>query len=121
MKATRIREKVRRGDRLRVLFLNDLGFQYGAGMGHLRQIQSFLLLGHEVRGICWTQGVLEDNIALVPQGAQGLWLGMRQLTGAHPDHGCDDDAIIKMIVQEAVSYGPDVIIVGNLHGAKWPL
>ncbi len=121
MNPTRIREKVRRGDRLRVLFLNDLGFQYGAGIGQLRQIQSFLLLGHEVRGICWTQGVLEDHIALIPRGAEGLWLGMRQLTEVHPDRGYDDAAIVKMIVQEAGSFGPDVIIVGNLHGAKWPL
>ncbi len=121
MKAAEVREKVSRGDRLRVLFLNDLGFQYGAGIAHLRQIQSFLLLGHEVKGICWTQGALEDNITLTPRGAKGLWLGMCQLREAHPDRGCDDAVIIKMVVQEASRHRPDVIIVGNLHGSRWPL
>lgn len=121
MNAARSREKVRRDERLRVLFLNDLGFQYGAGIAHLRQIQSFLILGHQVRGICWTQGALEDNITLTPRGARGLWLGMRQLTEAHPDRGCDDAAIAKMVVKEAAAFRPDVIIVGNLHGSKWAL
>lgn len=121
MKTARIREKIRRGDRLRVLFLNDVGFQYGAGIAQLRQIQSFLLLGHEVRGICWTQGVLEDNITFIPRGAKGLWLGMRQLIEAHPDRGYDNTAIVKMIVQEAANHRPEVIIVGNLHGSKWAL
>ena len=121
MKAARVREKVRRGEKLRVLFLNDVGFQYGAGIAQLRQIQSFLLLGHEVRGVCWTQGVLEDNITIIPRNAKGLWLGMLQLTQAHPDRGYDNTTLVKMIVKEAANPRPDVIIVGNLHGSKWAL
>jgi len=121
VKARALREKLERGDRLRVVFLNDLGFQYGAGLAHLRQIQSFLLRGHEVRGICWTQGAAEDGIAPVPTGSPALWLGMGSLEHAHAGRGCDDRAIIRAVTDEVESSSPDLVVVGNLHAAGWPL
>jgi glycosyltransferase involved in cell wall biosynthesis len=119
MNTDRLKTKLRKGERLRALFLNDVGFQYGAGLANLRQIQSFLLLGHEVRGLCWTQGI-EGEIPFAPRNA-GLWKGMRQLPQVHPDNGYTDDAIIRTILQEVRTEDPDVIIVGNIHGARWPL
>ena len=56
MYPARVRDKIEHGERLRILFLNDVGFQYGAGLAQLRQVQSFLLMGHEVMGICWVTG-----------------------------------------------------------------
>jgi glycosyltransferase involved in cell wall biosynthesis len=114
-------DKLGRGEKLRLLFLNDLGFQYGAGMAHLRQIQSFLLMGHHVKGLCYLDGAIEGSIPFVPPEATGHWFGMKQLPEVHVDYGYDETEIIQTIRQEVVSIQPDVIIVGNLHGAKWPL
>ena len=121
MNKTQILEKMQRGEKLRVLFLNDVGFQYGAGIAHLRQIQSFLLMGHDVQGLCYVNGPVEGSIPLVPAGASGTWLGMRQLTHVHVDNGYDEARIAEAIREEIKAFQPDVILVGNLHGAKWPL
>jgi glycosyltransferase involved in cell wall biosynthesis len=116
-----IEQKLAQGKKLRILFINDVGFQYGAGIALLRQIQSFLLLGHEVAGLCWVQGQVEASIPLKAQNAPGKWLGMAVLTYLHADYGVSDRCIIDNLVLEAEMRQPDVIIVGNLHGAKWPL
>lgn len=113
-------QKLFNGEKLRILFLNDLGFQYGAGVATLRQIQSFLIMGHEVKGLCWQQGP-EGDIPFIHSSMNGCWTGMRQLPNIHTDYGCSEEDIINTIVQEVKSINPDVIIVGNLHGAKWPL
>jgi glycosyltransferase involved in cell wall biosynthesis len=117
-----LRQKLQPGERLKVLFLNDLGFLYGAGLGHLRQIQSFLLLGHEVKGICWSQCEgPERNLPVIPHNSTGLWKGMKELSELSPDNGYSEAAIIDAILQEVLAFQPDLIIVGNLHAAKWPL
>lgn len=118
---TKLREKLNRGESLRILFLNDLGFQYGAGIAHFRQIQSFLLMGHDVKGICWIQGLEEGDLPLNTRRTVGNWLGMLELPHAHATYGCKDEDIIQIIIREIHLIEPDVIIVGNLHGAKWPL
>lgn len=89
-------------------------------MAHLRQIQSFLLMGHEVIGLCRMQGP-EGDIPFVPGEALGLWKGMRQLPKVHLDNGYTEAEIVNIIVREVTSFQPDVIIIGNLHGARWPL
>ena len=105
---------------MRVLFINDVGFQYGAGLAQLRQIQSFLLMGHDVAALCWSAGDPESRIPLVPNNASGTWLGITSLPYLHPEAGISNDLIIETLVVEANLYTPDLIIVGNLHGAKWP-
>ena len=121
MNITRVRDKLKKGEKLRVLFLNDLGFQYGAGLAQLRQIQSFLLLGHEVMGLCWRRGVEADIPPLFPQDADGLWLGLRELSHIHHSGGYTKSELVDVLVKKVKETQPDVIIVGNLHGAKWPL
>lgn len=116
-----LEKKLTSGEPLRILFINDVGFQYGAGIAMLRQIQSFLLMGHEVVGLCWVQGPVEASIPVKAQNAGGQWLGMTALPHLHRDYGVSDRSIIDNIVFEARIRYPDVIIVGNLHGAKWPL
>ena len=64
------------GPDLRALFINDVGFQYGAGMAHLRQIQSLLLLGHEVAAFCWKQGTRGAARGVRPPAPAG-WRGCR--------------------------------------------
>ena len=109
------------GARLRILFINDVGFQYGAGIATLRQIQSFLVMGHEVMGICFAQGPIEASIPLKPLGAVGIWHGMAVLSYLHPSCGVSQDRIVETLVWEAKRRSPDVIVLGNLHGAQWPL
>jgi hypothetical protein len=120
MDCRRIQNKLNQGKRLRVLFLNDVGFQYGAGLAQLRQIQSFLLNGHEVMGLCWRRGV-EADIPFFPQGGDGHWLGLYELSHIHSSEGYTKGELVDMLVEEVRKRGPDVVIVGNLHGAGWPL
>ena len=120
MDLKRIRHKLDCGKKLRILFLNDVGFQYGAGIAQLRQIQSFLLIGHEVMGLCWRRGV-EADIPFFGQNGDGLWLGLRELTKIHSSEGYSKKELIDVLVNEVKRADPDVVIVGNLHGAMWPL
>ena len=121
MNARAIRDRLEHGDRLRVAFLNDLGFQYGAGLAHLRQIQSFLLAGHEVCGVCWAQGEVENGVRVQPNGSRGRWLGMTSLPELRGGDGRDDRSIVKAIVAQVEPLHPELVIVGNLHAARWPL
>lgn len=116
-----LKSRILRKERLRVLFLNDTGFQYGAGIAHLRQIQSFLLLGHEVFGICWEQGTVEDSIPFPPSCNAGVWHEMRQFKHLDGRQLCDYELIRRTILDEVVRINPDVVIAGNLHGSGWPL
>lgn len=106
---------------MRVLFVNDVGFQYGAGLAQLRQIQSFLLMGWDVAALCWHSGEIESRIPLIPKNAAGQWLGITSFPYLHPDYGIPPDLIVETLVFEANIRYPDIVIVGNLHGAKWPI
>lgn len=105
---------------LRFLFINDSGFQYGAGMAHLRQIQSLLLLGHEVAAFCWRQSAEEQRAAFGPVPPAG-WLGLREFRDLHLEMAADEETINTGLVDAARAARPDVVIVGNLHGAGWPI
>lgn len=109
------------GERLRVLFMNDTGFQYGAGIAHLRQIQSFLLLGHDVFGICWQQGLIEENIPFIPPFANGCWHGMKQFPELDGRERNIFEVLEETILNEISTINPDVVIIGNLHGGGWPI
>jgi glycosyltransferase involved in cell wall biosynthesis len=117
----KLHEKLAANQPLRVLFINDVGFQYGAGIGSRRQIQSFLLMGCEVAALCCRQGRVEATVPLIPEGATGEWLGLPELDYLDPREGISQQCIIDNIVLEASLRYPDVIIVGNLHGVGWSL
>ncbi|MGF1513558.1 MAG: glycosyltransferase [Elainellaceae cyanobacterium] len=106
---------------IRVLYINDRGFQYGAGIATLRQIQSLVLVGHKVSMLCWHQGAKEANIPFVPPEARGKWLGLKAMPYLTTERGFSQSQIIDTLVLEAKLQSPDVIIVGNIHGARWPL
>jgi glycosyltransferase involved in cell wall biosynthesis len=105
---------------MRVLFVNDIGFQYGAGAAHLRQIQSFLRAGHEVAAFCCCQGAEEERAAFTA-GPPPRWLGLREFPELYWDRAPSAAQIIDEIVGAARSLQPDLVVVGNLHGARWPL
>jgi len=106
---------------LRILYLNDLGFQYGAGIAALRQVQSFLLMGHAVKVISCTQGETEKTIPLETQNSSGHWFGLTELSHLDGHLGLRPDYIIEQLILEVSRWSPDIIVVGNLHGAMWPL
>ena len=114
-------QKISDGDKLRVLFLNDVGFQYGAGIAQFRQVQSFLLFGHQVGMFCWSGASYMAN-AVLPFGVERrLWLGARSFPELHFHRGCQIEDIINGLVAAVKEFAPDLVVVGNLHGAQWPL
>ena len=121
MNEERLRYKILHGMKLKVLFLNDIGFQHGAGIAGLRQVQSLLLSGHDVQGLCWMQGAPESMLPVVPIGARGSWLGMFQRPLLHARNGCDNARIVKAILADIRAIQPDVVVVGNIHASGWPL
>lgn len=120
IKRSVLQNKLNRNERLRVLFLNDVGFQYGAGLAQFRQIQSFLLMGHEVMALCWQKGG-EPHIDIIPHKAEGAWKGIRELNHLHFENGYTKTEIVEEIIKEVQIVRPDIVIVGNLHNARWPL
>ncbi len=106
---------------MRILFLNDLGFQYGAGVGHARQIQSLLLGGHTVGAVCGADGALGDSILFTRPGLEGGWRGMRTLGRLFRSTARTADELVDGILMAVAEFYPDVVVVGNLHGAEWPL
>lgn len=121
MNFQRVKYKIQNGMKLRILFLNDNGFQYGAGIAQLRQMQSFLLLGHRVNSISCHQGAVEKRIPFIPANASGAWYGMRQFPELDGFEQASHELIIRTIVEEVKRLSPDIVIVGNLHGSRWPL
>lgn len=110
-----------RGDRLRVVFVNDCGFIGGAGVGQRRQALSFLHAGHEVGVVC----CLDSPASPVPRvlGAPdpGGWLGLRSMPELDVRNRGAEPGEVRRRVAEAVSeLGPDLVIVGNLHWTAWP-
>ena len=105
---------------MRALFINDLGFQYGAGIAHLRQIQSFLLMGWEVAALCWDGGETQNLVPYISPNVQGKWLGIVSLPNLHNSFNTSSQQITDALIHEAQKFSPDVAIVGNVHGAEWP-
>ncbi len=84
----RPREAVKQ--QLRVAFFNDVGFEYGAGIAHRRLAQAFASAGHEVHAFAAT------NPEPIREHAS---------VSAH-----DVLAALKNVQ-------PDLVIIGNIHGA----
>ncbi|MCB2186156.1 MAG: glycosyltransferase [Deltaproteobacteria bacterium] len=120
MNARRVQTKLARGTALEVLFLNDRGFQFGAGLAQLRQLQSFLARGHNATALCWRAGP-PDALPVPPPGARGAWRGVIQLPDHSREQGKGREELRRVVVERAAGLDPDLIVVGNLHGAGWPL
>lgn len=104
----------------RILFLNDVGFQYGAGIAQARQLECIMGLGIEAGVLTWADGSvkLEDVATRVID--PDLWLGIRQVHYLEGGMALSDEAVIAGLLMEVARFDPTVIIVGNLHAARWP-
>jgi len=117
----KLSQKLEQGVPLRVLFLNDLGFQFGAGIATLRQVQSFLLRGDCVMGLCSHLPLLEEDHGLNQPCIGGEWLGFHALPGLGRKRVCSDAQAANRLALAAAGARPDVIIAGNIHNARWPV
>jgi hypothetical protein len=107
--------------RRRVLFFNDIGFQYGAGIAQARQIQSMLELGWEVGAIAWeTDGINLEQIVAKPV-EKDLWLGLRRMSHLGRGGSNSDNDIISGMLMEVARFNPEIVVIGNLHSPQWPL
>ena len=77
---------------LRIALLNDIGFEYGAGIAHLRIGQALVQAGHEVAAFSAYHDCLPQNSKSTP------WT----------------DPLLEAVKQ----WLPDIIIVGNVHNAQ---
>jgi glycosyltransferase involved in cell wall biosynthesis len=116
-----LRHKLQAGGRLRILFINDVGFQYGAGVATRRQAQSFLMAGWDVAMLSWDAGTAIAYPAVARVQAPGRWVCVRSMADTHHSAGLDDAGITERIVEAAREVNPDFILVGNIHGAGWPI
>jgi len=105
----------------RVLFLNDVGFQYGAGVAQARQLECIMGLGVEAGVLTWAHG----NIFLEQVATRvinpDLWRGIREVNHLEGGKSLSDEAVIAGLLLEVARFAPEVVIVGNLHAARWPL
>lgn len=104
----------------RVLFLNDVSFQYGAGIAQARQVEVLLSLGIETGVLAWAPGQIELEAVATRGIDPNLWLGIRDVDHLEGGKKLDDDAVIAGLVAEVARFNPDIVLVGNLHAARWP-
>jgi glycosyltransferase involved in cell wall biosynthesis len=116
-----LREKIARGEPLRVVFLNDVGFQYGAGVALKRQVASLLLRGWEVAVVSWLPGDLLEPPTVTGVSHFAGWRGVHNVNAIHASKGLNPGEIISGLTTRIAAFDPDVVITGNLHGAGWPL
>lgn len=115
-----LRSILGRQSTLRVVFVNDNGFLYGAGIAVKRQIKSFLLAGHAVGCVSWNEGANEQD-DLHSFEAPGVWLGIKTLAGMSVFDVVSRLDMTMTIVEKVKEFKPNLIISGNFHAAGWPL
>lgn len=107
--------------RIRVVFLNDAGFFAGAGVALRRQVKSFLRHGHEVAVVCYKSYGVDLPPIVTCCDILLNWLGIHTLYNAHKSILDSDEKISLLVIERVMKLNPDLVIVGNLHGASWPL
>ncbi len=107
--------------RPRVVFLNDVGFQYGAGIALRRQAASFLLGGFDVHLVAWTPGM--DSGPPLVTGIAGFdgWRGVHNIGKDHAGKDSGESELVAGTLSTIRSLDPDIIVTGNLHGTGAPL
>jgi glycosyltransferase involved in cell wall biosynthesis len=116
-----LNRKLANGDRLRIVLLNDVGFQYGAGMALKRQAASFLLLGWDIAVVARRLGRVTTRPVITGVGQCDGWFGAYS-AGDNPGEGAaKDERNIIDIVTKVRALEPDIVVTGNIHGAGWPI
>lgn len=115
-------ERIANGQPLRVVVLNDVGFQYGAGIAVKRQVASLLLKGWEVSVLACFPGMMADAPAVTGVKRFEGWRGVINVSEDHQRSGEDTRQTIADVFLSTIrGLDPDVIITGNLHGTGIPL
>jgi glycosyltransferase involved in cell wall biosynthesis len=115
------RSKLASGAPINVVFLNDVGFQYGAGIALKRQAASLLLKGWNVSVVASAPGEVLDPPTVTGISRFENWRGIHRAWDVHAEEGLSPEHIITELTAKVLSLDPDVVISGNLHGADWPL
>lgn len=76
--------------KLRIVLYNDLGYAYGAGIGHKRLAMALLEAGHEVHAVAAASSEI---------------------------HASAPKTTFEDTLASIASFKPDLVVVGNLHGA----
>jgi glycosyltransferase involved in cell wall biosynthesis len=106
---------------LNVVFLNDVGFQYGAGIALKRQVASFLLNGSQVHVVAWDPGEAVAAPLITGIAQSSGWRGFVAINGGQCGQTVPEHRIVEQVVATIRDLAPDVIITGNLHGTPWPI
>jgi glycosyltransferase involved in cell wall biosynthesis len=110
-----IQLKLSAGEPLRVVFLNDVGFRFGAGIALKRQVASLLLKGWDASLVSWQPGEILEPTFVTGVEHFDRWRGV---TLADNGNGLDTSTTALAKIK---TINPDLVITGNLHGAGWPL
>ena len=97
--------------RPRVVLLNDVGFQYGAGIALKRQAASFLLKGFEVHLVAWTPGSETDPPAITGIVSPEGWRGVHNVSRDFESKGKSGDQIVASAFAVVCALDPDVIVL----------
>lgn len=116
----KVHAKLMNGDTLRIVFLNDVGFRYGAGIALRRQAASLLLKGWDVALVAWLPGDDRDPPMVTGIKHFNGWKGIKALRRPAEDDNSPEQATADLI-GAIEQLEPDVVITGNLHGSGWPL
>lgn len=82
------RPKKSNRNKLKILFFNDLGNHYGAGIAHERFAKACALVGHDVTFLGYSD---KSDMAI-------------------------NDMLFNQTIERVISTNPDLIVVGNIHG-----
>lgn len=113
-KRLRLLEKLDTAAPLRVVLVNDLGFQYGAGIACRRTAQAFLRHGHQVALVAAHVGDRDDGTAGCPEFEMPGWLGIIHPAVLHKDV-IDEALVLPIIHGRIAALKADAVIVGNIH------
>lgn len=102
-------EKVLAQHKLSILFLNDVGFNAGAGIALKRQAESFFEYGHQISLVCCRDNAISelDLKKFKSIKCYSVTEGINRRFATKKT----EDKIIKTILE----VDPDVVITGNLH------
>ena len=120
----RVGNSRRQGERRmppRVVFLNDVGFQYGAGIALKRQAASFLLNGFEVHVVAWTPGTGSNPPVITGIAGFEGWRGVHNVSKDRDERDKNKSGLVDSTLSAIRALDPDVIVTGNLHGTGFPL
>lgn len=115
-----LRELLDANKKIRALLLNDMGHLFGAGIAQRRQAASLLVNGWDVAVMAWTPGRALDPPFVTGVGDFDNWHGIHALRNFPTGKIYESSWIIDRVVRKVAAFRPHVIIVGNIHGAKWP-